>query len=196
LYSIAELRALCDTAHAHGLITHLDGARFGNAVAALGCHPAELTLRAGVDVFSFGGTKNGGLVTEAVLFFQRELADEFDWRRKQAGQLASKMRGLAASWSGLLEDYVWIRNARRANEMAQRLAKGMAGINGVETAYPVEANAVFVNMPKAHADALQARGWTFYPFGSGGPFRFMCSWCTTPEAVDLLLADCAATAPP
>ena len=187
VYTQAEIAALCAVARAHGLRVHMDGARFANAVAALDAHPADLTWRAGVDVLCFGGTKMGLPVGEAVIFFDRALSEEFNWRCKQAGQLASKMRFLAAPWQAMLDGDVWLRHARHANAMAARLAEGLAGVPGVAVRRP-PANAVFADLPPALADALFARGWHFYTF-IGGTARFMTSWATTPEAVDAFVAD-------
>jgi threonine aldolase len=189
-YGVEELGVLCETARRYGLRVHMDGARFANAVAYLGVHPADITWRAGVDVLCFGGTKNGLAVGEAVVFFDRDLAREFDYRCKQGGQLASKMRFLSAPWLGLLKDDVWLRNARHSNAMAQRLAAGLRTLPGVEICYPVESNAVFVRFPPGVAEAMHQRGWHFYTgVISPGESRLMCSWDTRPEDVDAFLAD-------
>ena len=189
-YSVAEIQALTKTAKALGLRVQMDGARFANAVASLGVPPADITWRAGVDVLCFGGSKNGIALGEAVVFFNRELAHEFDYRCKQGGQLASKMRFLSAPWLGMLKDGAWLRHARHANEMASRLEAGLRGIPGVQISYPVQSNAVFARIPKPAEAALRERGWQFYT-GVITPdeSRFMCSWDTTPEDVDALVAD-------
>jgi len=189
VYSVEEIRAIAAIAKRHKLKLHMDGARFANAVAHLGCHPSDITWRAGVDVLCFGGTKNGLPVGEAVVFFDRTLAEDFAWRVKQAGQLASKMRFISAPWVGLLEGETWLANARHANAMAQRLYEGIRGLRGVQPMHPPQANAVFVQLPKSAVDALHARGWKFYQFIAGGGCRLMCAWDTTPEAVDALVAD-------
>src|ERR1700760_3620101 len=147
VYSLDEIRAISSVCRSLGLSLHMDGARFANACASLGCTPAEMTWKAGVDVLCFGGTKNGMSVGEAVLFFDRKLAEDFDYRCKQAGQLASKMRFLSAPWVGMIESGAWLRNAQHANECARTLAQGLAGIPGVNIVAPPEANAVFVNAP-------------------------------------------------
>ena len=139
----------------------MDGARFANAVATLGCHPSEITWRAGIDVLCFGGTKNGLPVGEAVIFFKRELAEDFAWRAKQAGQLASKMRFVSAPWLGLLEGDVWLRNARHANAMAKRLADQIGGLDGVSLMFPVEANAVFAETRTGRAAQAAREGLAF-----------------------------------
>ncbi len=188
VYRPAEIQALTETAHRHGLKVHVDGARFANAIASLGVPPKAVTWQAGVDVLCFGGTKAGMGFAEAVLFFDRELSAEFAWRCKQAGQLASKMRFLAAPWAALLRNGGWLRYAKQANDCAKRLADGFQKLPGVRLPYPVEGNAVFVELPPALADHLRAAGWQFYNF-IGGTARFMCSWKTTQADVDALLAD-------
>lgn len=189
VYRPAEVAAIAELAHAKGLRVHMDGARFCNAVASLGVAPADITWRAGVDVLCFGGTKMGLPVGEAVVFFDRSLSEDFAWRCKQAGQLASKMRFLSAPWLGMLEGDAWLRHAAHANAMAQRLATGLAGIPGARLLFPVEANGVFVALPDAVQQGLRERGWRFYTFIAAGGARLMCAWDTQPESVDALLAD-------
>ena len=189
VYRPAEVAAVAELAHARGLRVHMDGARFCNAVASLGVAPADITWRAGVDVLCFGGTKMGLPVGEAVVFFDRSLSEDFAWRCKQAGQLASKMRFLSAPWLGMLEGDAWLRHAAHANAMAQRLATGLAGIPGARLLFPVEANGVFVALPDAVQQGLRERGWRFYTFIAAGGARLMCAWDTQPESVDALLAD-------
>lgn len=189
VYRPAEVAAIAELAHAKGLRVHMDGARFCNAAAALGAAPAEITWRAGVDVLCFGGTKMGLPVGEAVVFFDRKLSEDFAWRCKQAGQLASKMRFLSAPWLGMLEGGAWLRHAAHANAMAQRLAAGLAGIPGARLLFPVEANGVFVALPDHVQQGLRQRGWRFYTFIAAGGARLMCAWDTQPESVDALLAD-------
>jgi threonine aldolase len=194
VYSLDELRAIGDTARRHGLHLHMDGSRFANAMASLGASPADVTWRAGVDVLCCGGTKNGFAVGEAVIFFNRELAREFDYRCKQAGQLASKMRFLAAPWIGTLESGAWLRHAAHANAMARKLADGIASVPGIRIMFPCQANAVFLEMPPAQVAALHARGWHFYTFIGSGGARFMCSWETTEQDVEDLVRDVKETA--
>jgi len=188
VYSLAELRAISDECKAHDLYLHMDGARFANACASLGCSPAELSWKSGVDVLCFGGTKNGMAVGEAVLFFDRKLATDFDYRCKQAGQLASKMRFLAAPWVGLLESGAWLRNAAHANQCASYFAAQAAKIPGIELAGPVEANAAFLQASDRILNALHERGWKFYTF-IGGAARFMFSWDTDLARIDALCRD-------
>lgn len=191
LYTPEELRAIGKTARALDLRVHMDGSRFANAAAALGVAPSELTWRAGVDVLCLGGSKNGLAVGEVVLFFDRALADEFEFRCKQAGQLASKMRFLSAPWLGLLENDAWLRRAAHANAMAARLEERFRALPGVEFVFPREANGVFARLPAPAIDGLRERGWKFYTFIGSGGCRFMCSWATRAEDVDALAADLA-----
>jgi threonine aldolase len=189
VYSIDEIAAVSDTCRRHGLRLHMDGARFANAVAALDVPPRRITWEAGVDVLCLGGTKNGMGVGDAVVFFNTSLADEFAYRCKQAGQLASKMRYLTAPWVGLLEDGAWLANARRANAAAVRLELGLRAIPGIELVGHRQANAVFVRMPEPLADTLRMKGWKFYNVIGANACRFMCSWAVTDADVDALLAD-------
>lgn len=191
VYAPSELRALSEAAHARGMKVHMDGARFANAVASLGCAPADIAQRAGVDVLAFGGTKNGMPFGEALVFFDRGLADEFKRRRKQAGQLASKMRFLAAPWVAMLEGGAWLRHAAHANAMAQRLAERIAVVPGVSLMTPVQANGVFADLPPSAIARLHAAGWHFYVFVGATGCRFMCAWDTTTEVVDRFAADIA-----
>ena len=167
----------------------MDGARFANACAHLGMSPAELSWKAGVDVLCFGGTKNGMAVGEAILFFNRELATDFEYRCKQAGQLASKMRFLSAPWVGLLENGAWLRYAEHANRCAQLLAESIQPLPGVELMFPVQANGVFVSLPPSALEVLRNRGWMFYTFIGVGGARFMCSWDTSEARVRQLADD-------
>ena len=195
VYTVADLAAVRDACSRHGLRLHMDGSRFANAVAALGVPPRSITWEVGVDVLCFGGTKNGMGMGEAIVFFNRDLAAEFAWRCKQAGQLASKMRYLAAPWVGLLENGVWLTNAVAANAAAARLEAGLAKISGVELIGKREANAVFARLDPALSSAARAKGWKFYDFIGAGGCRFMCSWATTDAEVEAFLADvrsCAA----
>jgi len=188
VYTVEEVRALSAMCRELGLKLHMDGARFAHACAALGCAPADITWKAGVDVLCFGGTKNGMAVGEAVLFFDPALAQDFDYRCKQAGQLASKMRFLSAPWVGLLGSGAWLNNARHANDCAARLAAAVAGLPEIELMFPVEANGVFLRAPEPVLEALRAKGWRFYTFIGGGA-RFMFAWDADPVRVDALADD-------
>ena len=194
VYTLDEVRGLTDAARRHDLKVHMDGARFANAVSALGCSPADLSWRVGVDVLSFGGVKNGLAAGEAVLFFDKSLAQEFEWRVKQAGQLNSKMRLVTAPWLGLLRGGVWLHNARHANAMARRLAEAITRLPGVRLLAPVEANGVFVTLSPEVQARLRAKGLRYYGWGPDG-CRLMCAWDTTPETVDRFAADVAAAVP-
>ncbi len=192
VYTPDETAALAEAAHRAGLVVHLDGARLANAVVHLGCSPAELTWQAGVDALSFGATKGGIAFGEAVVFFRPELAQDFEYRSKQSGHLASKARFISAQWLAFLEGDRWLRRAAHANAMAARLRTGLQALPGVPLLFPTEANAVFAKLPPEIATAAGRRGWKFYTdVGPGGGARLMCSWDTTPEDVDALLGDLA-----
>ena len=191
VYTPDHLKAIRKAAKKHDLKIHMGGARFANAVAQLGVKPKDITWKAGVDILSLGATKNGTPVGDAVVFFNRDLAHEFEWRCKQAGQLASKMRYIAAPWVHLLRDGAWLRHAAHANQMAARLARALKKIKGVELLMPRQANGVFVELPLPVIDALHARGWHFYTFIGAGGARLMCSWDTTQEDVDDFATDLA-----
>ena len=188
VYTVEETQAISAACKAHGLLLHMDGARFANACASLARTPAEMSWKSGVDVLCFGGTKNGMAVGEAVLFFNRALAEDFDYRCKQAGQLASKMRFLAAPWVGMLESGAWLKNAEHGNQCARYFAEQLAGMDGVTVTSPAEANSAFVAAADAILERLRGRGWKFYTF-IGGAARFMFSWDTDLERVDELVSD-------
>ena len=191
VYSVAQLQELWEVARRYDLRVHMDGARFANAVAALGVAPKEVTWKVGVDVLCFGGTKNGMAVGDAIIFFKRELANEFAWRCKQAGQLASKMRYLSAPWVGMLETGAWLKNAQHANTCAARLERELGAIPGVKFMSTRGANSVFLDLPPHQIAALRAKGWRFYTFIGASGARFMCSWDTTDSDIDALVADVA-----
>ena len=189
LYTRDEIAAIADLARKHQLFLHMDGARFANAIASLNRAPKAITWEAGVDVLCFGGTKNGAAVGELLIFFDKKIAREFDYRAKQAGQLGSKMRFLAAPWLGLLTGDVWLRNAHHANGAANVLASCLRKEAGIDSVFPVEANAVFVSMDKRLASGLHARGWRCYKFIEPNVYRLMCSWSTTQEEISSFIAD-------
>ncbi|WP_223189974.1 threonine aldolase family protein [Nonomuraea terrae] len=188
-YTPDEIAALADTAHQNGLRLHVDGARLANAAAFLRCDLKAITTDAGVDVFSFGGTKNGALAAEAVVVVDDSLAHAVPFLRRQSLQLASKMRFISAQLSALLTDDLWRRNAGHANEMAERLADGLADIPGVSLAYPVEGNAVFATLPHAATETLRRRYLFHYWDEPAGTVRWMTAFDTTPEQVDDFLKD-------
>jgi threonine aldolase len=189
VYSVDELRAIGELARRLSLRLHMDGSRFANAVASLGVTPKEITWQVGVDVLCFGGAKNGMALGEAVIFFDRQLADEFDYRCKQAGQLAAKMRFLAAPWLGMLDDGAWLRHAAHANHCARLIEQAAAAVPGVRVKYPCQANSVFLDLSPAMVEGVRRRGWLFYTFIGSGGARFMCSWETREEDVEALVAD-------
>ena len=189
VYNRDEIGAIAGLARKREMFLHMDGARFANAVASLGLKPKEITWQAGVDVLCFGGTKNGTQVGDAVVFFNRALADEFDYRCKQAGQLCSKMRFLSAPWVGMLQDGAWLRHATRANAMARRLHDQLKVIPEIKILFPTQANAVFADLPPYVIHALRKQGWKFYTFIGQGGCRLMCAWDTTEADVDRFVAD-------
>ncbi len=189
IYSRDEIEAVSAVALKHEMFLHMDGARFANAIATLKCAPKEVTWRRGVDVLCFGGTKNGLAAGELVIFFDKKLAREFDYRVKQAGQLASKMRFLAAPWLRLLTDGVWLNNANHANTMARGLADRLRREAPLDVVFPVEANAVFVRLSGSLTRSLHSRGWRFYKFIEPDVYRLMCSWATTAADIEQLVTD-------
>jgi threonine aldolase len=184
LYTAAQTRELADLAHAHGLLLHVDGARLSNAAAALGVPLRALSTDAGVDILSFGGTKNGLLAAEAVVVLTPELADGFAYLRKQSLQLASKMRFLAAQFDALLSDELWLRLAAHANAMAARLADAVRDVPDVQLTRPVQTNAVFARLPREVCDALLEQHAFYVWDEDAGEVRWMCSWDTTEDDVD------------
>jgi threonine aldolase len=192
VYTRAELAELGAAAHALGLLVHMDGARFANAVAHLGCTPAEASWKCGIDVLSFGATKNGAMAAEAVIFFRPELVRDFELRRKRAGQLWSKLRFMSAQLTAYLEQDLWLRHARNANALAQRLGRGLEQ-RGIALLQPVEANEVFAAMPLSLIGALRAQGFEFYewpaPAHLNSPaVRLVTSYDMVAADVDGLLA--------
>jgi threonine aldolase len=192
VYTPDEIVALAEFAHARGMLLHMDGARFANAIASLNCAPKSITWKIGVDVLCFSGTKNGTPAGELVIFFKKELSRDFDYRVKQGGQLGSKMRFLAAPWLGLLKDGVWLKNAQHANRAARHLADCLRNKAKIDTVFPVDANAVFVRMNEQLVRDLHARGWHFYKFVEPDVYRLMCSWSTMDRDISDFIADVVA----
>lgn len=196
-YGVAELRAICKFAREYDLAVHLDGARFANALVTLGCSPAEATWKQGVDALSLGATKNGAMAADVVVLFDETKADELSWRCKRAGQLLSKGRFIGAQLDAYFTDGLWLKLARHANDMAERLANGLSRITGIELAAPVDANAVFAVFPEALEKHLLKAGATFlewdYPGDrwDGKLRRLMTSFRTTEQEVDRLIAEAA-----
>lgn len=189
-YSPEEIAALADTAHAAGLLLHMDGARLANAAAHLNTTLNAITTEVGVDIFSFGGTKNGALAAEAVIVLSSSsLAHAIPFLRRQSLQLASKMRFVSTQLSALLANDLWRHNATHANEMATRLANGIADLPGITLAYPVQSNAVFATLPKPATAALLARYRFHYWDEAAGTVRWMTAFDTAPDHVDDFLGD-------
>jgi threonine aldolase len=184
VYRVEEIKALADLAHRNGLLLHMDGARLSNAAAFLECSLRAVSSDAGVDILSFGGTKNGLMLGEAVIFFRPELAEGFKYIRKQGMHLGSKMRFISAQFTALLRDELWLQNARHANRMARYLAQRLKGERGVKIVQEVEANAVFAKIPGDIVDELRQR-FFFYLWDSRETVaRFMTAFDTTEEDVD------------
>ncbi len=167
VYTPAEISQIAEVTHRHGLHLHLDGARFANAIVSLGCTPAEIAWRSGVDVLSFGATKNGAMAAEAVVFFNKQLAQTFSYRRKRSGHLFSKMRFLSVQLEAYIADGLWLKNAECANQMARKLAEGLKKLPFVRFCYPVEANEIFIELPKQASQGLLDEGFGFYPWEEG-----------------------------
>jgi threonine aldolase len=188
VYTAPETRAIADAAHERGMLLHVDGARLANAAAHLDLTLAALTTDAGVDLLSFGGTKNGLLIGDAVVFLRPGLADDFRFLRKQGLQLASKMRFISAQFEALLAGDLWLENARHANAMASRLAERVGAIAGLEIVHPVQSNAVFARLPREAIDRLLAASPSDHPFyvwdEDRDVVRWMCAWDTEPGDVD------------
>lgn len=184
VYRPEQIAAVCEIARRHNLKVHMDGARFANALVSQGCSPADLTWRAGIDVMSFGATKNGALAAEAVVFFDPSLVRDFELRRKRAGHLISKSRYVAAQLISYIESGAWQRNATRANTLARRVGEAA----GATLMYPVEANEVFLRLGEARKQALRAAGFEFYDWcpEERGEIRLVVSWDQPENEVDAL----------
>ena len=188
VYTLDEISAISKVCKESSMRLHMDGARFANALVALDCTPAEMTWKAGVDALSFGATKNGVLGAEAIILFDPNLAAEMGYRRKRAGHLFSKMRFLSAQIDAYLQDELWLRNARHANAMAQRLANGLRQINCIELSGDTQSNIIFCRLPKTMTTALLSEGYVFlHDRWEAGVARFVTSFSTTAAEVDQLL---------
>ncbi len=199
VYTPDDVAAISAVARAHDLPLHMDGARFANALVSTGASPAEMTWKAGVDVLSFGGTKNGLMGVEAVVLFDAARAWEFELRRKRGGHLFSKLRYLSAQIEAYLEGDLWLDMARAANRAAARLSAGILKIPGARLVHPTQANAVFAGWPRAGHRRAREAGAAYYFWPEMGasldgpddeiiPARLVCSWCTTDEEIDGFLA--------
>ncbi len=189
IYSVDEIKAISSLCRERGLKLHMDGARFANALETLGCSPAEATWRAGLDVLSFGATKNGAIAAEAVVFFDASDAGDFGYRRKRGGHLFSKMRFLSAQLEAYLSDDLWRRNAAHANAMAARLAAELTTLPGTHLLHPVQANELFVTLAERVREGLLADGFKFYPWAAGGPdcIRLVTAFNTAEEDITALI---------
>jgi threonine aldolase len=200
VYRLAEIGAISDVAKQHRLPVHMDGARFANALAHLGCTPAEATWKCGVDVLSLGATKNGALGADAVVFFDPAMARDFERRRKRAGHLMSKLRFVSAQLIAYFKKELWLNNARHANAMALRMAEGLKAVPRVTLLHPVEANEVFVALPEHTVNSLETQGFDFYRWPylaaeSGVTIRLVTCFATSSADVDEFLAAVASIKP-
>jgi threonine aldolase len=188
-YTATEVAAIGEIARRHKVKLHMDGARFANAVAHLNVTPAQMTWQAGVDVLSFGATKNGALAAEVVVFFDKALAETFGFRRKRAGHLISKMRFVSAQLDAYFENDLWLTLARHANAMAQRLVGGLKSIPGVQLLHPVEANEIFIRLPLEIVAGLRKAGFDFYdwPGAAPGTIRLVTSFATEAKDVEAFI---------
>lgn len=188
VYTVDEVTEICEIAHGAGLKVHMDGARFANAVAALGCDPADLVTKAGVDILSFGATKNGAATVDAVVSLRPEWRKDLAYRHKRAGQLFSKMRFQSAQLQAYLRDDLWLRNAAQANAMAKRLRDGLADIAGLTIVGSPQANIVFCQIPQRVAEVMRADGFSFYEGMHGpGSIRLVTSFSHTPADIDAFI---------
>ena len=189
IYQLEEIKSIAETAHEHGLKVHMDGARFANAVVSLNVSPAEMTWKSGIDVLSFGGTKNGCLTAEAVVFFKPELVGNFPYLHKRSGQLLSKMRFVSAQLEAYISNDVWLRNARNANNMAKLLSEGLAQFPDIKLAYTTQSNEVFVHLPSSTINLLNAKGYNVSEDElDGKSVRFVTAWNTVSDDIDKLLS--------
>ena len=189
VYQLEEIKSIAETAHEHGLKVHMDGARFANAIVSLDVSPAEMTWKSGIDVLSFGGTKNGCLTAEAVVFFKPELVGNFPYLHKRSGQLLSKMRFVSAQLEAYISNDVWLRNARNANAMAKLLSEGLAKFPDIKLAYTTQSNEVFVHLPSSTINLLNAKGYNVSEDElDGKSVRFVTAWNTVSDDIDKLIS--------
>ena len=189
VYQLEEIKSIAETAHEHGLKVHMDGARFANAIVSLDVSPAEMTWKSGIDVLSFGGTKNGCLTAEAVVFFKPELVGNFPYLHKRSGQLLSKMRYVSAQLEAYISNDVWLRNARNANAMAKLLSEGLAKFPDIKLAYTTQSNEVFVHLPSSIIDLLNAKGYNVSEDElDGKSVRFVTAWNTVSDDIEKLIS--------
>ena len=188
VYSIEEVKKICDVSHKNGLKVHMDGARLANAIAALGCTPAEITWKCGVDVLTLGATKNGGLMGELIIFFDKKNSEDFDYIHKAAGQLFSKTRFFAAQMIEYFKDDLWLKLAKHSNDMAKKLTDGIIAGGKMEVTLPVRSNEIFVRAKREYVEKLWSQGAEFYDWDlKDNLYRFVTSWATTEEGVNTFL---------
>ena len=179
VYQLDEIKKISEITHKHNLSTHMDGARFANALISLNCTPAEMTWKSGIDVLSFGATKNGCLAAEAIVFFKKELVGNIAYLMKRAGHLLSKMRFVSAQLDAYISNDVWLKNAKHANDMGQKLSEGLAKHNSIEIAYPTEANEVFAKFPRHMIEHLNSEGYKMNEDElDGKAVRLVAAWNT------------------
>ncbi len=191
VYTLAEIAAITEVARSRDMGVHMDGARFANALVALGCSAADMTWRAGVDVLSFGSTKNGTMGAEAVVFFDHDRIGSFIYNRMRGGHLASKMRFLSAQLEAYVTDDLWLKNAAHANAAATRLSQGLMAVPGARLLAPVEANEIFIGLPGSVIAGLEAEGHLFHRWSMDGDtvyIRLVCAWNSPDEMIDALIA--------
>ncbi len=187
-YKLDEIKNISDVAHKHNLSIHMDGARFANALVSLNCSPAEMTWKSGIDVLSFGATKNGCLAAEAIIFFKSELVGNMPFLMKRAGHLLSKMRFVSAQLDAYITNDVWLKNAKHANAMGKKLSQGLQLHKSIELAYPTEANEVFVKIPKYLIDQLNSHGYKINDDEwEDKAVRLVAAWNTNPSDIDSFL---------
>ena len=188
VYQLDEIKRISETSHKHNLNMHMDGARFANALTSLNCTPAEMTWKSGIDVLSFGATKNGCLAAEAIVFFKKDLVGNIAFLMKRAGHLLSKMRFVSAQLDAYISNDVWLRNARHANKMGKKLSEGLNSNQNIELAYPTEANEVFAKFPKPIIEHLNSEGYIMNQEElDGKAVRLVAAWNTKNSDVDQLL---------
>ena len=189
VYQINEITEICKIAHKNGMKVHMDGARFSNAVVSLNKSPAEMTWKCGIDILTFGGTKNGCLDAEAIIFFNSEDVGNFHYLQKRSGQLLSKMRFLSCQLDAYITNDLWLKNAKHSNFMAKQLSDKLSRINSIELAYPTESNEIFIKVPKSIQDHLNKNGYSVTPDEMfDGSIRFVAAWNTTQDDINLLIS--------
>ena len=188
VYQLEEIKKISEVTHKHNLNMHMDGARFANALTSLNCTPAEMTWKSGIDVLSFGATKNGCLAAEAIVFFKKDLVGNIAFLMKRAGHLLSKMRFVSAQLDAYISNDVWLKNAKHANNMGQKLSEGLAKHNSIEIAYPTEANEVFAKFPRYMIEHLNSEGYKMNEDElDGKAVRLVTAWNTKTSDVESFL---------